>query len=327
MRPHWRIGIFVAGPAMALLSIGTVYAEQPTIQCGPPRVEATFKSALSNYHVTTTCSSVPAGFVNWDSRGSYDPHTGMAREEVHVSLPQGFSATATTTLTCPSDPWLGPPVGAGKIACANGSFSTSGQVQENRARFWLDWLGNGFAGSALPNSTGFNYNRPALLAQRDATLKTEADAAAALQKQNQQLLGSAKPGPAVVAPAIVLPAGNASFLENTTVPIRLLSPPGMQVTGFLVKLERRDGQGNWALVNNIPINAAEATSPTGYTGWGAPGNGKGPAMIAGRGRYRLSAQVLSPTPTRWSAPVEFTVTAMSKAIQPGPKAFTPGVVR
>lgn len=327
MRPHWRLGVWFATSAITLASVETVSAEQPSIQCGTPRVEATFKAALSTYHVTTSCSTTSAGFVNWDSLGSYDPRTGMAREEVHVSLVQGFSATATTTLTCPSDPWLGPPVGAGKIACANGSFNTSGQVQDNRARFWLDWLRNGFAGSALPNSTGFNYNRPALLAQRDAALKTEADAAAALQKQNQQLLGAAKPGPAVVAPAIVLPAVNASFLENTTIPFKLLPPQGMQVTGFLVKLERRDGQGNWALFNNIPVNAAEATSPTGYTGWGAPGNGKGPGMIAGRGRYRISAQVLSPTPTRWSAPVEFTVTAMNKAIQPGPKVFSPGVVR
>ena len=327
MRPHWRFGVWFAASAITLAGVATVSAEQPSIQCSTPRVEATFKAALSTYHVTTSCSATPVGFVNWDSVGSYDPRTGMAREEVHVSLVQGFSATATTTLTCPSDPWLGPPVGAGKIACVNGSFNTSGQVQENRARFWLDWLRTGFAGSALPNSTGFGYNRSPLIAQRDAAFKAEMDAAAALQKQNQQLLGAAKPGPAVVAPAIVLPAVNASFLENTTVPIRLLPPPGMQVTGFLVKLERRDGQGNWTLLTNIPVNAAEATSPTGYTGWGAPGNGKGPAMIAGRGRYRLSAQVLSPTPTRWSAPVEFTVTAMSKAIQPGPKAFTPGVVR
>ena len=43
-----------------------------------------------------------------------------------------------------------------------------------------------------------------------------------------------------------------------------------------------------------------------------------------RGSYRVSAQVLSPKPTRWSAPVEFTVIAMNKAIQPGPKAFQSG---
>jgi hypothetical protein len=222
---------------------------------------------------------------------------------------------------------LGPPFGAGKVACSNGTFKTSGQVQGNEARFWLDWLRDGFSGSSLPNSTGFNYNRPALIAQRDGALKAEADAAAALQKQNQQLTQAAKAGPPVVAPAIVLPAVKASFLENTTVPIKLLPPQGVQVTGFMVKLERRDSQGNWVAFNNIPVSVADATSPTGYTGWGAPASGKGPAMIAGRGAYRVSAQVLSPKPTRWSVPVEFSVTAINKAIQPGPKMFNPGVVR
>ena len=327
MRPHWRLGIWLITAPLTVAGVGVLHAEQPAIQCGPPRIEASFTAALSSYHVTTSCSAVPAGFVNWDSRGSYDSHTGLAREEVHVYLPQGFSATATTTVTCPSDPWLGPAVGAGKVACANGSFNTSGQAQDARARFWLDWLRDGFSGSALPNSTGFSYNRPPLIAQRDAALKTETDAAAALQKHNQQILGAARQGPAVVAPVIVLPAANASFLENTTISVKLLPPAGIQVTSFMVRLERRDSQGNWAVFNNLPVNVAEATSPTGYTGWGAPGTGKGPAMIAGRGSYRVSAQVLSPKPTRWSAPVEFTVTSLNKAIQPGPKAFSPGVVR
>ena len=180
----------------------------------------------------------------------------MAKEDVHVSLVNGFSATATTTLTCPSDPWLGPPPGAGKVACTNGSFNASGQIQDTRARFWLDWLRDGFSGASLPNSTGFNYNRPTLIAQRDGALKAEADAAAALHKQNQQLLGAAKAGPPVVAPAIVLPAVKASFLENTTVPVKLLPPQGVQVTSFMVKLERRDNQGNWVTFNNIPVSIA-----------------------------------------------------------------------
>ena len=327
MRLHCRNIVLLIASFIGIVRVDSVYAEQPAIQCGTPHIQATYKVARSAYQVTTSCSSAQVGFMNWSSQGAYDPHTGMAKEDVHVSLVNGFSATVTTTLTCPSDPWLGPPPGAGKVACSNGSFNASGQVQDTRARFWLDWLRDGFSGSSLPNSTGLNYNRPALIAQREAALKAEADAAAALQKQNQQLLGAAKPGLAVVAPAIVLPAVNASFLENTTVPIKLLPPQGMQVTGFMVKLERRDSQGNWLVFNNIPVSAADATSPTGYTGWGAPGNGKSPTMIAGRGAYRVSAQALSPKPTRWSAPVEFTVTAISKAIQPGPKGFSPGVVR
>ncbi len=318
--------MLVLASAVAIAGVDAVYAEQPAVQCSQPRIQATYKAALSNYRVTTNCSSSSVGFMNWDSHGSYDPHTGIAREDVQVSLVNVFSATATTTLTCPSDPWLGPPFGAGKVSCSSGAFNTSGQTQGNDARFWLDWLRDGFSKSALPNSTGFNYNRPALIAQRDADLTTEAEASAALQKQNQKIMKSAKPGPPVVAPTIVLPAVNALFLENTTVPIKLLPPQGMQVTSFMVKLERRDSQGNWVLFNHLPITVADATSPTGYTGWGAPG-GKVPAMIASPGTYRISAQVYSPRQTRWSVPVPFTVTSVKRAIQPGPKVITPGGLR
>jgi hypothetical protein len=312
---------------MVMAGIDQAAAEQPAVNCGTPNIQATFKAALAGYHVTTSCSSAAVGFMNWSSQGAYDPHSGMAKEDVHVSLVNGFSATATTTLTCPSDPWLGHPFGAGKVACANGTFKTSGQVQGNEAQFWLDWLRNGFAGSSLPNSTGFNYSRPTLIAQRDAALKAEVQAAAGLQKQNQQLKQAVQPGPAIVAPTIVLPGANALFMQNQVVPIKLLPPQGTAATAFLVKLERRDSQGNWVIVTNLPLGVMEATSPSGYTGWGAPGNGKGPAMIAGPGTYRVSAQVSAPHQTRWSQPVEFVVITPNKAIQKGPKLFDQGGVR
>ncbi len=93
------------------------------------------------------------------------------------------------------------------------------------------------------------------------------------------------------------------------------------MTGYLVRLESRNAQGVWTLVTNLPVSAAEASSPTGYLGWGAPGSGRGTAMIAGPGTYRVSAQVSAPRPTAWSLPVEFVVTSPSKAIQKGPKMF------
>ncbi|MGC3974847.1 MAG: hypothetical protein QM771_10750 [Nitrospira sp.] len=326
MRPHWRSSVLLIASAMVMAGIDAA-AEQPAVNCGTPNVQATFKATLSTYQVTTSCSSAAVGFMNWSSQGAYDPHTGMAKEDVHVSLVNGFSATATTTLTCPSDPWLGPPFGPGKVACSNGAFKASGQVQGNEAQFWLDWLRNGFAGSSLPNSTGFNYSRPTLIAQRDAALKAAGQAAAGLQKQNQQLKQALQPGPAVVAPTIVSPGANTLFMQNQVVPIKLLPPQGTAAASFLVKLERRDPQGNWAIVTNLPLSVAEATSPTGYTGWGAPGNGKGPAMIAGPGTYRVSAQVSAPHQTRWSQSVEFVVTTPNKAIQKGPKLFDQGGLR
>jgi hypothetical protein len=74
---------------------------------------------------------------------------------------------------------------------------------------------------------------------------------------------------------------------------------------------------------NLPVSLGEATSPAVYTGWGAPGNGKGPAMVAGPGTYRISAQVALPQPTAWSQPVEFVVSAPPSKTQAqrAPKAF------
>ncbi len=111
-------------------------------------------------------------------------------------------------------------------------------------------------------------------------------------------------------------------MQNNVVPIKLLPPQGMQVTGFLVKLERLDANGNWGLVTHVPIGFADATSPTGYTGWGALGNGRDPSrMVSLPGSYRISAQVSSPRQTLWSTPIPFAVTSTNKAIQKGPRMF------
>jgi hypothetical protein len=97
----------------------------------------------------------------------------------------------------------------------------------------------------------------------------------------------------------------------------------MAVTGYLLRLESRNAQGLWTLVTNLPVGAAEAHSPSGYLGWGAPGPGRGANMIAGPGTYRVSTQVSSPRQTVWSQPVEFVVIAPNKAIQKAPKMFGP----
>ena len=68
MRPHWRLGIWLVTATITVAGVGVLHAEQPAIQCGPPRIEASFTAALSSYHVTTSCSAVPAGFVVGFSR-------------------------------------------------------------------------------------------------------------------------------------------------------------------------------------------------------------------------------------------------------------------
>ncbi len=92
-----RVGLAVVALAMTAVSIESAHAEQPAIQCGGPNIHGTYQAALSTYHVTTACSSTSVGLVNWGPQGSYDPYTGMAREDVQVGVVNGFAATVTTT--------------------------------------------------------------------------------------------------------------------------------------------------------------------------------------------------------------------------------------
>jgi hypothetical protein len=127
----------------------------------------------------------------------------------------------------------------------------------------------------------------------------------------------------LITPTIVAPTANALFFNGVAVPIKIVAPQGMSVTSFNVKIESRNAQGVWTVLTTVPVTTAEATSPSGYVGWGAPGNGKGAAMIARPGSYRVSAQVAYPQQTGWSSPVEFVVTTPNKAVQKGPKMFGP----
>ena len=173
------------------------------------------------------------------------------------------------------------------------------------------------------------YHLDQLRAQHDVELRAEAARAEveAVKTETQQgkLLQSAtQPNVLRVIPTIQTPAAEALFFSNTSVAIKVAPPQGLAVTAYLVRLERRNVQGIWTLVTNLPISAAEAASPDGYTGWGAPGNGPDPSrMVSLPGTYRISAQVSSPRPTGWSQPIEFVVTAPTNAVQKAPKMFGP----
>ncbi|MDF0644439.1 MAG: hypothetical protein P0111_10435 [Nitrospira sp.] len=146
--------------------------------------------------------------------------------------------------------------------------------------------------------------------------------AAKLARTNKKMRMGAAQGLGVFAvPTIQSPAQGARFFSYTSVPIKIAAPKGVAPVSYLVSLERKNAQGLWTLVTNLPVGAAEASSPSGYLGWGAAGSGRGPAMIAGPGTYRVSAQVSSPRQTEWSPPMEFVVTDPNKAIRKAPKMF------
>ncbi len=319
----------IAGQAGAAGVVVRIYP-MTTVNCQLSSIQAKFTAAKSTYRMAGRCDQrleyedhVEVIPIPWLSEGAYAQGAGKVEETITLNGNPPYRGKIQTRLTCVEDPWLV----IGKAACTQPAFSTGGDVQT--LGYIITYLRGGFEQTLKPNTTGFSYDRAALVAQRPKDLLAEqqalAEAAeAARKRQNQRLQQAVQPGPAVIAPTILSPAAGALFLQNNAVPIKLIPPQGMAVTSFMVKLERRDSQGNWGLVTNLPVSAAEAASPTGYLGWGTPGSGRDPSrMVSVPGTYRLSAQISLPRQTGWSPPVEFVVTNTNKAIQKTPKMFAP----
>ncbi len=133
-----------------------------------------------------------------------------------------------------------------------------------------------------------------------------------------------------LSPIVHSPIAGQRFFSQAAIPIKLGPPPqwadtnfdittnapiktAESVTGYMVKIERKDPKGNWVAHTTLPVGAAQAASAAGYTGFGA---GVPPAGITTPGAWRLSAQVSSPKTSGWSEWVEFGVlTAEKKAEQ------------
>ncbi len=164
MHPHRRSSMLLIASAMTLAGVDTGYADDRH-QCFLESIQATFKVGTSAYHVEAGCQLYSPGAkpvpMHWSSEGTYDLSTGVAREDISI-VTLGYRSTATTTLSCPSDPWLGPSFGPGMVVCSNPTFRTSYQGEEDYSFTpeWFNYLRNGFMSripgeSSLPNSTGF----------------------------------------------------------------------------------------------------------------------------------------------------------------------------
>lgn len=126
MRIHWRRIVLFVVSAITLADIDAVYADD-SHQCFFESIQATFTAELSTYRAEAGCKKYsPNGIfqssnstsMRWSSQGTYDSRTRIAREEISV-ITQGGTGTVTTTLSCPSDPWLGPSLEPGMVVCAN----------------------------------------------------------------------------------------------------------------------------------------------------------------------------------------------------------------
>jgi len=267
--------------------------------------------------------------VPWTGVGTFDPVSGKVTEEINIPEPTAaqpsrpYGRFAASMHCGGKDPWRE------AAACGQMMLSVNPPVTAYAPNIYGEYskqvileVLNLYPRGGRPVTSNLSANERQTLV---ASLKAYTQAEAARQKQTQQLKQSVQPAPTLLAnlaPYVVSPAAGSLFMSMTAVPIKLAPPPRrMTVTAYLARIERKDAQGNWTLVTNLPINIADASSASGYLGWGASGNGKGAPMIAGPGTYRISAQVSAPQPTGWSQPIEFVVNVPNKAIQRAPKMF------
>ncbi len=308
-----------------------------TVNCQLDSIQAKFTAAKSTYRMAGRCDQhlqyenhaevIP---IPWTSEGAYAPGPAKVEETITLNGNPPFRGKIQTKLACVEDPWLA----TGKAACTQPAFSAGGDVQT--LAYIITYLQSGFDRTLKPNTTGFSYDRAALVAQRPRDLQAEQQALAeaarlaqeAARKEAQRLQQAAQPAPTLLenlAPYVVTPTAGSLYLSMTAVPIKLAPPPRrMTVTLYTAKIERKDSRGVWAMVTNLPISLAQASSPSGYVGWSAGGpDGRSLPLMASPGTYRITAQVSGPQQTGWSQGVEFVVTAPNKAIQRAPKGFGP----
>ncbi|HMU55755.1 MAG TPA: hypothetical protein PKA61_12165 [Nitrospira sp.] len=328
-----RIGVLclilgsLAMSAEQARSFTTTLSYTPEYTCGYTVFEAKYSASGARYKFIGSCTKSDI-LVPWTSQGEYSANGGLAKESIALNGNPPYRGSITTKLVCSSDPWFSTPYNKfSPSPCAQGQFATAGEISQ--LQDLIEKLSAGFMQTQLPNTTGFAYNRHALSFQKDADLQAEQLALAqaeASRKDAQRLQKSVQPAPTLLdnlSPYVVAPTPGSLFLSMTTVPIKLAPPPRrMTVSSYMVKIERKDVQGAWMVVTNLPIGAAQASAPSGYLGWGSGGSdGKSQAFMAMPGTYRISAQVSAPQPTGWSQPIEFVVNAPNKAIQRAPKMF------
>ena len=326
----------VVGDASAAGVVVRIYP-MTTVNCQLDSIHAKFTAAKSTYRMTGRCDQqlkyedhVEVIPIPWTSEGAYAPGQGKVAETIQLNGNPPLRGKIETRLGCVEDPWLV----MGKAACTQPVFSSTGDVQS--LDYIVTYLRNGFEQTLKPNTTGFSYDRAALVAQRPRDLQAEQQALAetarlaqeAARKEAQQLQKKVQPGSTLLenlAPFVVSPTAGSHYLGMTTVPIKLAPPPGrVTVTLYTVKIERKNPGGTWALVTALPIGLAQASSPSGYLGWGAGGpDGRSLSLMASPGTYRITAQVSAPQQTGWSQPAEFVVMNTNKAIQRAPKTFGP----
>ncbi|MDH4359604.1 MAG: hypothetical protein OEW33_02570 [Nitrospirota bacterium] len=328
-------------PAVPQIALSGEFGPEPT-QCysySNDPINGTFTNTTAKYSRRGYCLSQDTKdtVIQYPTTTQGSFSNGSAKEVFEIpqgafNQPSHFYGKWVTTFSCPSDPWLT------GVTCTvtnvNDSFS------EHDPGYILKNIDRGRR-RGLPLSVPvIPAERNALIAQRNLQLAEQDNAEKKSNRRAAQRLQGATQPPTphrtVLSPIIHAPTAGQRFLNQTTVPIRLGPPPqwadtnigidggpiktAESVTGYMVRIERKDPMGNWVAQTTLPVGAIQAESAAGYTGFGA---GAPPGGITTPGAWRMSAQVSSPRPSGWSEWVEFVVMppATNKALQPPKRSF------
>ncbi len=340
--------------ALTSLSFGLGFNGVGSAPCSTAtqNVVGSFSSGKAQYLSTGTCTTpgslgVPRTFP-YTVKGAYANNIAEELIEIAappISQPSHPYGTWRTTYSCPSDPWLtidGPPFGPEslRVKCQilnrmdnSPSEAYPRKYQDGKPLPTLSDLFNAWrAYKPMSAWVLMPAERTALAAKRDADLKAEAQGEKRLRSATQTLA----PYRMSLSPIITAPTARQRFFSQSPISIRLAPPQpwadtevrldgtpvktAKSVTGYMVRLERKDSNGQWVPHATLPVGAAQAESATGYTGFGA---GAPPAFLSMPGAWRLSAQVTTPQQSGWSDWVEFGVMAppTNKILQPSVKSF------
>jgi len=304
--------------------------------CEIKSISGRFSVSSGKYTAQGDCSGSSgarqAGTFGWTAEGGYSNH--VAEELIKVAPqakvnPNGPNYGWKTKYSCPNDPWLT------DVACTVIAQADDSPLKDHVLQTNLN----------LERGKGPFTARSLLAAQKTAlngerTSQLAALAAEAQRRMNSRLKGGAlAPSQfrASLAPIVRSPAAGQRFLNQTVVPIRLSPPPqwpetsvgldgnpvktDRSVSGYMVRLERKDSSGKWVAHTTLPVGALLAESPVGFTGFGA---GAPPGGITTPGTWRLSAQISSPLTSGWSEWVEFGVIpppSSNSILKPPTKGF------
>ena len=321
-----------------LLAQGLVYAYErfgeaesgPTISCGYTSVNASYTTKVANYYFTGGCLQSPTEIqIPWSATGAAHEGIGFTEERIYLSGPSPYRGQVYFTMVCANlrsnlDPWL--TVDGG---CSQFTIKVEGEVAGQKLLLDAMYARVG-ARRGRPLTASFPYDRNALLAKRATELKAEADAIASAQRREQQRLQGAEKFTgssytANLSPTVSSPTNGQMLYSKVPVPIKLVAPKGLTGGSYMVNIQRFDPRANkWIAHATIPVGAAQAHSPAGYTGWGAGGtDGRSLAFMTSPGSWRLNAQVSSPKQSGWSNWVNFNVMAPQSPTATKPKRVLP----